>query len=950
MTPASDSPAERIFDRLRTARMAMLPVLAAPWMWAGSLLLVLALLLLASLAPEVTRTLRQETIGAERGRAFRVRIPDELPFVVRGSSTGTRQRGLTLFEDGYPLGPVDARHDLIRETGNGAYSHWSDTLYFSSTDGSDPRTNGRVYSYRAFTALHPALRLIGYAAFVVGLLGIASNGERLRPDNRASRALGQRLARNLSIIAIVSGVVGLTYLCLLSVTAPPLHATIDPAAINAPRGNAYTARVDPAVQWPLRAAASFKPFDQSSAFSLTENGRLLGPVDTDPAAVARDGSGRYALFADQLVFSTPDGSDPRANGRAYAWLVPVKIVRSAWLLAFFALAAGVLLARRQGVVLPGTWLLRPAPSDDHLRKTARGALVVCLVCIAAVGLVVSRWNWGPSAQLGVMGYLPVSDALGYLWCGVLSGGSPPAQLFPPDWTRMNFDWCARRVLYVTVLGSTLGLSGWRPQLVLLVQALLVGGALAAFAITVARCYGRIVATVSLAGLMAVAHELALATFMTESLGLPLGILGMTLLLAFAAGDRRLTLLYGGLAIFSCGMFARMGALLVLPMLGLWACCLLLRSGKQGRLLACAGVILTLAAGPVLQVLMALALGVDPANTGGNYATTLYGLSTGSRDWHQAYRDFGPVFQSMPETKAFAQVYAVALANIVQKPGVFIYSLAIGTLSFLVDAYSVTELLLRSNRLLSALGLTGVAWCVAHWKNPLATLPLAVLLGELASVPLVFTGASDHRVLVVSLGARFLLAGIGLAWLWHVAQRFFTSSARPSETRPSSRSNFATPLAASLAAAVIVAAILPATPIQRLFALPAVQGRGCPAGQEELVARVGRESMAVAAGNAANLGIGRVLEVDPRQLAAERIRQDLWWARALPQLDQTTTLIFAIQLRTDRHGALFGLIFDGQLPGTSYSPISFCYDPTPTSTVIGVVDFRRAISARLLTGP
>src|SRR5262245_50143355 len=127
--------------------MTMLPILAAPWMWYGSLLIVFALLLLANLAPEVTRTLRAESIGVERGRAFRVRIPDELPFVVRGSSTDRRQRGLTLFEDGYPLGPVDALHDTIRETGSGAYSHWSDTLYFSSTDGSDPRTNGRVYSY-----------------------------------------------------------------------------------------------------------------------------------------------------------------------------------------------------------------------------------------------------------------------------------------------------------------------------------------------------------------------------------------------------------------------------------------------------------------------------------------------------------------------------------------------------------------------------------------------------------------------------------------------------------------------------------------------------------------------------------------------------------------------------------------------------------------------------------
>jgi hypothetical protein len=56
---------------------------------------------------------------------------------------------LILYEDGRPLGPAHSPHAVIRERGEGAYSHWQGNLYFSSSDGSDPRTNGRLYTASA---------------------------------------------------------------------------------------------------------------------------------------------------------------------------------------------------------------------------------------------------------------------------------------------------------------------------------------------------------------------------------------------------------------------------------------------------------------------------------------------------------------------------------------------------------------------------------------------------------------------------------------------------------------------------------------------------------------------------------------------------------------------------------------------------------------------------------
>lgn len=53
---------------------------------------------------------------------------------------------LRLLENGEELAPGHARHDTIRTQGGGHYSFWGGRLYFSASDGTDPNTNGHVYS------------------------------------------------------------------------------------------------------------------------------------------------------------------------------------------------------------------------------------------------------------------------------------------------------------------------------------------------------------------------------------------------------------------------------------------------------------------------------------------------------------------------------------------------------------------------------------------------------------------------------------------------------------------------------------------------------------------------------------------------------------------------------------------------------------------------------------
>src|SRR5262249_59447289 len=46
------------------------------------------------------------------------------------------------------LAPAHASHSEIVELGAGRHSHWTSQLYFSTSDGTDPNSNGKQYALR----------------------------------------------------------------------------------------------------------------------------------------------------------------------------------------------------------------------------------------------------------------------------------------------------------------------------------------------------------------------------------------------------------------------------------------------------------------------------------------------------------------------------------------------------------------------------------------------------------------------------------------------------------------------------------------------------------------------------------------------------------------------------------------------------------------------------------
>ncbi len=89
------------------------------------------------------RVINTNDINCLEPFGYSVRL--ELPAEQGDSTEKPRNSTYILFEDGKELFPAHSMHATIINRGSGGYSHWHNFLYFSTSDNSDPRKNGRVY-------------------------------------------------------------------------------------------------------------------------------------------------------------------------------------------------------------------------------------------------------------------------------------------------------------------------------------------------------------------------------------------------------------------------------------------------------------------------------------------------------------------------------------------------------------------------------------------------------------------------------------------------------------------------------------------------------------------------------------------------------------------------------------------------------------------------------------
>lgn len=907
-----------------------------------------ALLLAGSCAPTYKGIIDAGSIRIDEGASYVASItrPKSPIYRVLGDRVGRDTfSSLVLLENGLPLGPAHSKHDHIRALGAGAYSHWEGGIYFSSSDSSDPRTNGRTYTYQVRGNLVPALVAIGLLAGLLGaFLVIRSQRGRIAPASVEPHPKGCQIA------GAVLSATGLTCLVLLTV-APWTFlrdgVRLEVQNVSDARDYAYTGTIAYAPSWPWTMDASGWPILPGDA-QLLEDGRDSGILAADFADVARVGGGRFIYFGGTVALSTPDGSDPRGKGRRYELRAPIVPTTSSLLVALsvFALGIAVFLGRRLVSVFDSlTQLGSVSLTAGGRRQNAwlADSTIVAGFALTTIAIVVIKWWTASSGHLGVAGYLPVSDAMGYFSCATAIGTRDTLAALD-----FGVEFCSRRGLYPAMLSSLLTAAAGHASVALLIQAGLIGLGCGVLFLALRNCFGWITAFVGSVITLAAAADFALGNFMTESLGLAAGLAAFALLLQSA---QRATpsglLLVSGLASMSLAQFVRPGALIALPFLFVWAIAVTREMATAPRLRLLSMALAALASGFVMQLLVVTTLGGDPALTGSNSAVVLYGLSTGTREWDQAYRDFAHLFAGGSEGVAFRQIRAVALANIQAQPEVFVGSLWAAGAAFAGSQFG--------NYWIGQLILTPLFWgglllCLIHMHRPACAVLIALVAGELLSAPLVFD-AGGPRVFVSTFAARAAVAGFGAAWIMAAVTRARLPSL---QGNPQADPRFDLPLrwgSFGLAGLLGLAALFPATPFHAAFRDQGLQPSGsCPESQYEVVSRPGSDLIQL------TFGKRKLPLLDERLgIALDGLRRDpasrtTWWIADVPTLRSGATLVHAVQLRTDELGKVVTALAPSPLPYVGDAFLSLCLSNSGHGVKLGDLHYREIMTWHLRGTP
>jgi hypothetical protein len=278
---------------------------------------------------------------------------------------------IVLLEDGEPLGRGHHSHDDVRALGRGRFSHWGSTIFFSTSDNSDPNTNRRVYSIIPPEGWEGTLETAAVApkAPPRTVSEAPPRAERVAPDLAKRRV--ERVIPPEEILPIggneYSFSVPLEWMCdsrsvstlILLENQHPLphphswHSDIEKlgrgryshwqgevrfaASDNSdPRSNGKTYMVRQAEALAFSHALAppvldsgycyrlghlpshwTSDVDGKSCVVLLENGSPLGPAHCGHEEIRQIGGGRYSHWGTDLLFSTSDNSAPDENGRVY---------------------------------------------------------------------------------------------------------------------------------------------------------------------------------------------------------------------------------------------------------------------------------------------------------------------------------------------------------------------------------------------------------------------------------------------------------------------------------------------------------------------------------------------------------------------------------------------------------------------------------------------------------
>lgn len=229
---------------------------------------------------------------------------------------------LQLFEDGVAIGPPHTAHVSIAGSG-GAYSHWSDVLYFSTTRGDDPRTSGREYRiaapYTPAPWILPTLITTALLSFVLLVAGTIGRSV-VRFGHVGLKWAGRTAIKSGPAVIYAATAAGIVAILVVSLAGFRQEQVLSPTKMKADKGHAYLSMIQP-VESPIPFLEPLRAGGKSSSspfVRLLENGQEIGLPRSPSAFIQTIGGGRFLVTGSTILFSTPDNSDPMTNGRTYA--------------------------------------------------------------------------------------------------------------------------------------------------------------------------------------------------------------------------------------------------------------------------------------------------------------------------------------------------------------------------------------------------------------------------------------------------------------------------------------------------------------------------------------------------------------------------------------------------------------------------------------------------------
>ncbi len=246
------------------------------------------------------------------------------------TSEEPRRSSVGLFEDGVELCKPHASYEEIVKIGMGRYSHWGDLVRFSTSDNSDPNTNGRTYAALVVAQPLPKDRSLGLQ------FGVALEGEPTpRPDGwtlpmpaaavddartyllRDDRFSGplRRDAGGRVVVADVSA-------DAQAVAASTFHLVAG-QALSLSTDYIKSDGASWILPWPDFAdLADTVEAPHGSRVFVFQNGMQLPYPHSAHSDIATLGGGRFSYWRELLYFSTLRGEDPNSGEVELTGFIP----------------------------------------------------------------------------------------------------------------------------------------------------------------------------------------------------------------------------------------------------------------------------------------------------------------------------------------------------------------------------------------------------------------------------------------------------------------------------------------------------------------------------------------------------------------------------------------------------------------------------------------------------